>query len=113
VRYLVSRRQRGAFSSSANGCPGWRLGCRWRCRYLLDFGGLAVGDRAGDVMAAFHLFADKSRLMFRTAVGADDATWARARGWALTQGLEALPYYLDTHPGMVAMARRVIGATLS
>ena len=50
--------------------------------------------------------------MFRTAVGADDATWARARGWALTQGLEALPYYLDTHPGMVAMARRVIRATL-
>jgi aminoglycoside phosphotransferase (APT) family kinase protein len=68
----------------------------------LDFGGLAVGDPAGDVMAAFHLFSEESRLMFRTAVGADDATWARARGWALTQGLEALPYYLDTHPGMVA-----------
>ncbi len=80
---------------------------------VLDFGGLAVGDPAGDVMAAFHLFSEESRLMFRTAVGADDATWARARGWALTQGLEALPYYLDTHPGMVAMARRVIRATLS
>jgi aminoglycoside phosphotransferase (APT) family kinase protein len=80
---------------------------------VLDFGGLAVGDPAGDVMAAFHVFSDESRPIFRTAVGADDATWARARGWALTQGLEALPYYLDTHPGMVAMARRVIRATLS
>ena len=29
------------------------------------------------------------------------------------QGLEALPYYLDTHPGMIAMARRVIRATLT
>ncbi|MCE3275009.1 MAG: aminoglycoside phosphotransferase [Propionibacteriaceae bacterium] len=45
--------------------------------------------------------------------GADDATWARARGWALTQGLEALPYYFNSHPGMVAMARRVIRATLN
>jgi len=80
---------------------------------VLDFGGLAVGDPAGDVMAAFHLFSDESLLMFRAAVGAGDATWARARGWALIQGLEALPYYLDTHPGMVAMARRVIRATLS
>ena len=80
---------------------------------VLDFGGLAVGDPAGDVMAAFHVFSDESRPMFRTAIGADDATWDRARGWALTQGLEALPYYLDTHPGMVAMARRVIRATLS
>jgi aminoglycoside phosphotransferase (APT) family kinase protein len=80
---------------------------------VLDFGGLAVGDPAGDVMAAFHLFSAESRQMFRTAVGADAATWARARGWALIQGLEALPYYLDTHPGMVAMARRVIRSTLN
>jgi aminoglycoside phosphotransferase (APT) family kinase protein len=80
---------------------------------VLDFGGLAVGDPAGDVMAAFHLFSFEGRTRFRAAVDADDATWVRARGWALTQGLEALPYYLDTHPGMVAMARRVIQATLT
>ena len=80
---------------------------------VLDFGGLAIGDPAGDVMAAFHLFSAEDRSRFRAAVDADDATWARARGWALTQGLEALPYYLDSHPGMVAMARRVIRATLS
>jgi aminoglycoside phosphotransferase (APT) family kinase protein len=80
---------------------------------VLDFGGLAVGDPAGDVMAAFHLFSSKGRTRFRAAVGSDDATWVRARGWALTQGLEALPYYLDTHPGMVAMAHRVIRATLN
>jgi aminoglycoside phosphotransferase (APT) family kinase protein len=72
---------------------------------VLDFGGLAVGDPAGNVMAAFHVFSPESRSRFRAAIGADDATWTRARGWALTQGMEALPYYLDTHPGMVAMAR--------
>jgi len=50
--------------------------------------------------------------LFRGLVGVDDATLTRARGLALCQGLEALPYYLDTHPGMVAFARRAIAATL-
>ena len=84
-----------------------------RLNGVLDFGGLAVGDPAGNAMAAFHVFsAADSRSRFRAALGTDDATWARARGWALTQGLEALVYYLDSHPGMVAMARQVIMATL-
>ena len=80
---------------------------------VLDFGGLAVGDPAGNAMAAFHVFsAADSRSRLRAALGTDDATWARARGWALTQGLEALVYYFDNHSGMVAMARQVIRATL-
>jgi aminoglycoside phosphotransferase (APT) family kinase protein len=57
---------------------------------VLDFGGLAVGDPAGNVMAAFHLFSPEGRSRFRAAIGADDATWTRARGWALTQGLEGV-----------------------
>ncbi len=84
-----------------------------RLNGVLDFGGLAVGDPAGNAMAAFHVFdSADSRSRFRAALGSDDATWARARGWALIQGLEALVYYLDSHPGMVAMARQVIRATL-
>lgn len=84
-----------------------------RLNGVLDFGGLAVGDPSGNVMAAFHVFGSPDgRSRFRAALGTDDATWARARGWALVQGLEALVYYLDSHPGMVAMARQVIRATL-
>ena len=77
---------------------------------VLDFGGLAVGDPAGDVMAAFHAVRAEHRALYRELVGADEGTWTRARGWALVQALEALPYYLDTHPGMVAMATYVLGA---
>lgn len=80
---------------------------------VIDFGCLGVGDPAGDVMAAFHVVRAEHRTLFRTLLDVDDATWARARGWALVQGLEALPYYLDTHAGMVAMARQAISATLS
>ncbi len=79
---------------------------------VIDFGVLAVGDPATDVMAAFHVLRAEDRRDFRRAVGADDATWARARCWALVQGLEALPYYLENHPGMVAMARQAIRAAL-
>jgi aminoglycoside phosphotransferase (APT) family kinase protein len=80
---------------------------------VIDFGGLAVGDPAGDAMAAFHVVRAEDRTLFRAILGIDDATWARARGWTLVQGLEALPYYRDSHPGMVAMARQAIGATLA
>jgi aminoglycoside phosphotransferase (APT) family kinase protein len=79
---------------------------------VIDFGGLRVGDPAGDVMAAFHVVRPADRPVFRSLLGVDDGTWARARAWTLVQGLEALPYYLHTHPGMVAMSRQAIGATL-
>jgi aminoglycoside phosphotransferase (APT) family kinase protein len=79
---------------------------------VLDFGGLIVGDPAADVMGAFHVLSPSDRRMFCQIVGVDDATLTRARGLALAQGLEALPYYLDSHPGMVSFARRAITATL-
>jgi aminoglycoside phosphotransferase (APT) family kinase protein len=79
---------------------------------VLDFGGLVVGDPATDVIGAFHVLSPSDRRAFCDLVGVDDATLARARGLALAQGLEALPYYLDSHPGMVAFAHRAIAATL-
>lgn len=63
-------------------------------------------------MAAWHVLGPEARSEFRSLLGVDDATWARARGWALSQGLLALPYYLDTHPGMGVMARRAITQAL-
>lgn len=79
---------------------------------VIDFGGLVVGDPAGDVMAAWHVLAPAFRTTFRSILEVDDATWARARGWMLSQGLLALPYYLDSDPGMVMMARHAIAAAL-
>lgn len=79
---------------------------------VIDFGGLVVGDPAGDVMAAWHVLPPRHRSTFLRIVGADAATQIRARGWVLLQGLLALPYYLDSHDGMVRMARRAITAAL-
>lgn len=81
---------------------------RGRVTGVLDFGGLALGDPAANLMAAWHLLPAARHPEFWSVTGADGPAVARARGWALTQGVEALTYYLDTHPGMVAMARRVL-----
>jgi aminoglycoside phosphotransferase (APT) family kinase protein len=79
---------------------------------VLDFGGLVVGDPAGNVMAAWHVLPAEHRPTFLRIVGADPATQLRARGWVLSQGVLALPYYLRTHDGMVRMAHRAITAAL-
>jgi aminoglycoside phosphotransferase (APT) family kinase protein len=54
---------------------------------VIDFGGLAVGDTACDLTIAWTLFSGASRSLFRSAIACDDATWARARGWALWKAL--------------------------
>ena len=80
---------------------------------VIDFGGLAVGDPAGDVMGAFHMFGPGRPPGVRRNRRGGPATWARARAWTLVMALEALPYYLDTHPGMVTMAHRAVAAALA
>lgn len=84
-----------------------------RLSAVIDFGGLAVGDPACDLLAAWYLFPRGARDVFRAAMGADDASWARGRGWALSMALFALPYYKDTNPAIVANAKRAIDVILA
>jgi aminoglycoside phosphotransferase (APT) family kinase protein len=58
-----------------------------RLAALIDFGQCGVGDPACDLVIAWTFFSGESREVFRRAVGQDDATWARARGWALWKAL--------------------------
>ena len=84
-----------------------------KLRAVIDFGCLAVGDPASDVMAAWLFLSKDTRGQFREALQVDDDTWARARGWALSVGLIALPYYRETNPALAAIASRAISETLS
>lgn len=54
---------------------------------VIDFGNLATGDPACDLVIAWTLFEGDSREAFRRTLALDDATWARARGWALWKAL--------------------------
>ena len=74
---------------------------------VLDFGALAVGDPAADVMVAWKMFDADGRAAFRSLLDVDDATWLRARGWVLSQAVMILSYYtLETNRILVLEARR-------
>ncbi len=75
---------------------------------VIDFGGLGIGDPACDLMAAWAFLSAAIREEFRAAAQPDAATWRRARDWALSFGLIALPYYRDTNPVLAGIARHAI-----
>ena len=50
---------------------------------IIDFGDLTSGDPATDLAVAWLLFDADGRARFRERMAADDATWERARGWAI------------------------------
>lgn len=72
-----------------------------------------MGDPAVDAIVAWSLLTDDARSVFRAALGSDDATWARGRGWALSIALIELSYYRETNPVMAAIARHVIHEVLT
>lgn len=85
-----------------------------RLSAVIDFGCLGVGDPACDVMVAWKLFTAETRDLLRAELSVDEATWARSRGWALSQALNALSYYtLETNPVLVREARRWLAEVLA
>ena len=75
---------------------------------VIDFGTSGVGDPACDLVVAWTLFSGPSRRIFRMAVGQDDRTWARARGWALWKALISLPPDVGEDQQKAATELRVI-----
>ncbi|MFN8499012.1 MAG: aminoglycoside phosphotransferase family protein [Anaerolineae bacterium] len=93
--------------------PGNLLVRQGRLSAVIDFGCLGVGDPACDLLPAWTLFDGESRAVFRAALKADDAAWARGRGWALSFGLTALAYYQTSNPVLAGVARRAIAEVLA
>ncbi|MFJ3086581.1 aminoglycoside phosphotransferase family protein [Streptomyces sp. NPDC086838] len=84
-----------------------------RLSAVIDFGGFGLGDPACDLMIAFTLMSAGGRAAFRAALGPDDATWTRGRGWALATGLNAHTAYAATDPRVAAQTTRQIRAALA
>ena len=85
-----------------------------RLAAVVDFGCVGVGDPACDVAVAWKVLSPETRDSFRSALSVDEATWARARGWAVSQALGALAYYTpETNPTLVAEARRWLAEALA
>ena len=84
-----------------------------RLSAVIDWGGLGVGDPACDVMVAWKILSADTRDIFRSALSVDDATWARSRGWALSQALNALSYYTpETNAVLVSESQRWLAEVL-
>jgi aminoglycoside phosphotransferase (APT) family kinase protein len=83
---------------------------------IIDFGLLGTGDPGCDLMAAWTCLPAPARRVFREAVArgggpADDAAWARARGWALSLGLRAAAWATG-NPVVTAIGHATIAAVL-
>ncbi|MFD7029797.1 aminoglycoside phosphotransferase family protein [Streptomyces sp. NPDC059917] len=116
-----------ALWDAALGAPGWDRPPVWfhgdfhtgnlltvdgRLSAVIDFGGLGLGDPARDLMVAFTLLSPGSRTVFRAALGVDEATWTRGRGWALATGLNAYAAYGAVDAGVAAQTVRQIRQAL-
>ncbi|KRC49465.1 hypothetical protein ASE16_12045 [Leifsonia sp. Root227] len=61
-----------------------------RLAAVIDFGTSGVGDPACDLALAWTTLDGEAREAYRSVLGADDAMWARGKGWALWKALITL-----------------------
>ncbi len=79
---------------------------------VIDFGRIGVGDPACDLVIAWTFFVGREREVFREAMELDDATWARARGWALWKAAILTDWNGGSDSRVVADAPRVLSEVL-
>lgn len=84
-----------------------------RLSAVIDFATLRAADPAADLLAAWYVFSGESRQAYRAALGVDDDTWVRARGWALSLQLIAIPYYRKQLPDAPREPPEVVNAALA
>ncbi|MEV6606169.1 aminoglycoside phosphotransferase family protein [Kutzneria sp. NPDC051319] len=82
-----------------------------RLAAVIDFGTLAVGDPACDLIAAWGFLPADARAEFRKLLAVDDATWARGRAWGLTSILPSKADMAD--PDRAARAHRALTEIVS
>ncbi len=82
---------------------------------VVDFGDLCSGDPAADLAAAWLFFDAAGRSAFRAGIErcrpTDEASWVRARGWALSMG-SAMAASSDDSPAYLALGVETLGEVL-
>lgn len=80
---------------------------------VIDFGLMAVGDPACDLMIAWSYFKGSARAAFFDAAGADRAIIARGRGWALWKAVIIIAGVTPRPPAEIAWAQAMLDAVLA
>ncbi|MEM9565474.1 MAG: phosphotransferase [Actinomycetota bacterium] len=85
------------------GGPSDRAGPRLSA--IIDWGSAALADPAQDLTPAWAVLGHRGRLVFREALGVDEATWLRGRAFELQHAVGAILYYRPRrHPLADVMA---------
>ncbi len=71
---------------------------------VIDFGGLSIGFPDAEHSTLWDL-PPQARQAYWDALNLDDATWARARAWAIAVGVSGISYYWHTFPAFVDECR--------
>jgi len=86
-----------------------------RLAAVIDFGDVNAGDPATDLAAGWMVFDAEARDVFHAELvrrdAVDEATWARAKGWALNIGT-ALAAASADNPAMASVAAHTIAEVL-
>jgi aminoglycoside phosphotransferase (APT) family kinase protein len=84
-----------------------------RLSAVIDFGTCGVGDPACDTTIAWTFLSGPSQRVFRERLPADEATWARGRGWAVWKAMIVLVRELETDPAAAELTKGVIGKIIA
>lgn len=79
---------------------------------VIDFGGMAIGDPACDMVIAWTFLKDESRKLFKSRLNLDLDTWNRARGWALWKALITLAKCTDKVSDQAQQQKNIINSIL-
>ncbi|MFH9471074.1 aminoglycoside phosphotransferase family protein [Streptomyces clavifer] len=79
---------------------------------VIDFGGLSIGFPDAEHSTVWDL-PSQARQAYWDTLDLDDATWTRARAWAIAVGVSGISYYGDTFPAFVAECRARLRAILA
>lgn len=93
--------------------PGNVLVAEGRLTGVIDFACMGLADPAVDLIAAWYLLPAGAREAFRTTVEADDESWERGRGWALSIAVMELAAYRESNPVMARNAWWVLEGLLA
>lgn len=75
---------------------------------VIDFGGMAIGDPACDLVIAWTFLKGQSREIFIRELDLDEDTWTRARAWALWKATYELCSMKDRNSSDAARQKDII-----
>lgn len=75
---------------------------------IIDFGGIALGDPACDLVIAWTFFKNNARDTFVQEIALDEDTWLRAKAWALWKATFELCQIADKNSPEAHIQKRII-----